>query len=432
MIQKERLQRLSVRWQKITDKIPLRWSGLVLLASLQLLFYFLAYKRQDLVLLVSTTILTLIFVPMIFLVLETYWTLSRALATRSKDSPQRYRLEVGFPYRLKLGEGFYIPRRPFVEVEWKWLDPTGCEICVQQEHSVWFESIVFDRRCLVEKVERWVEVRDVLGIAAMRTRWTEPTSLEVVPPLTLLDRSTLITSLHLGEELPDPAGEPVGDRVDMRRYASGDPPRFILWKVLARSRKLMVRVPERAFAPTPRMCAYLLAGDQDQLAASLARAVLEGGALGAGWRFGADGSTAFTTTVDGALELVARSGNVGAEKQSGLSEFLTQAEKDGYQSCLLFVPSSQGAWLSACEKTLHAGKIPVTVVVCDDSRPGSQGMVGEASAMMQRLEYWVLKPSHRRAPFEPKIVAGRLRSVSRQGMSYDPVRGTVHYLWGSR
>ena len=49
-----------------------------------------------------------------------------------------------------------------------------------------------------------------------------------------------------------------GDRIELRRYVPGDSARFIHWKVFGRTRKLMVRVPERALSRARRTVGVLV------------------------------------------------------------------------------------------------------------------------------------------------------------------------------
>ena len=95
-------------------------------------------------------------------------------------------------------------------------------------------------------------------------------SLSILPRLPSLEAS----ELHLpneGDESAHPAGALAGDYVDMRRYAPGDPQRFILWKAFAKSRKLLIRTPERAESNEPAVALVLLTTQQDRAAADVTR-----------------------------------------------------------------------------------------------------------------------------------------------------------------
>ncbi len=431
------------RWQKVSDKIPLRWSGLFLIGALSALFYFVAYQKQDLVLLVTCSILMILCVLMIFLVIESYWAVARGLKRRQPLANQElYRALTGKAFQLPLG--FKIPYRPFVEVEWTWTQPQQARCRVIKQNDQWCEEIQIDQRCQIESVERWLEVRDVLGISALRRRWSEPLNLEILPVPSPIDQQTLVTSLHIGEDVSDPTGEPVGDRVDMRRYAAGDPPRFILWKVLARSGKLMVRVPERAFSPTPRTCAYFVAGPHDEGCAGLARAILENGVLGAGWRFGADGTPQPTSDVSSALSSLAVSGNAESRQNPGLAEYLQSAHKDGYQSCLVLVPSSAAEWLKAAESSLKRAGMPITVLLVNDGSGGGMDRSATTagshlpqespsiSKAWTQLKPWLINESPTKVGKDPQMVAARLQKVSNKGLVYNSRHTTVQQIWGGR
>jgi hypothetical protein len=113
-----------------------------------------------------------------------------------------------------------------------------------------------------------------------------------------------------------------------------------MWKVFARTGVLKVRKPERAFEPARQVNAYLVAGDEDEAAAAAARLALESGALGQGWRFGADGARGEARELGEALHAVAASG--GARGPSGLGAFLDGAP--GADPCIVFTPAIDGDW----------------------------------------------------------------------------------------
>ena len=146
-----------------------------------------------------------------------------------------------------------------------------------------------------------------------------------------------------------PDGPQEGELYDLRHYTPGDPIRFVLWKVFARSRQLVVRSPERALSPIRQTCAYLVAGEGDEPAAGAARLAVMHGSLGNDWVLGADGSHEDAKRRDQAIDLLARSANVGDKGGTGLAAFLERrgsvAGKLG--RAVVFVPGRPGPWLDA-------------------------------------------------------------------------------------
>ena len=58
-----------------------------------------------------------------------------------------------------------------------------------------------------------------------------------------------------GDAVSHPAGRQEGELIEMRRYGPGDPLRHVLWKTYARTRRLLVRMHERAISPRPTTAA---------------------------------------------------------------------------------------------------------------------------------------------------------------------------------
>jgi hypothetical protein len=251
--------------------------------------------------------------------------------------------------------GFFppLPRwLPLVEYSWSWEQPANVEVRAGAHPDRRREFIVAQRRGVHSEIRRRILWRDVLGLAALE--WTTREFIEVrfLPAKGPLDRMTLLDSLTGGDDLSDPRGAPEGDRVDMRQYSPGDSPRMILWKVYSRTRKLLVRIPERALTARLRFCAYFVAGPQDEPGAGFMRVVLERGFLGENWRFGADGSLAAAGRLDEALDILIRSAGVSLEAATQLPIFLQQAQKDGFAACLLAIPPARGPWVNSVVSAL--------------------------------------------------------------------------------
>jgi hypothetical protein len=189
-------------------------------------------------------------------------------------------------------------------------------------------------------------VRDLFGLTQITWRRSEPVMLRVLPYRGMLAQMPPPAGMAEGDDLSDPYAEPKGDRVEMRQYAPGDPLRMVLWKVFARSGKMMVRTPERSVAERKRGCAYLVTGEDDDATAAAARVAIERGLLGEDWILAADGvDKEANDHREEAFEVIARSGEAKPEDRAArLATFLGRREYEGYQFCLLFVPPGQAAW----------------------------------------------------------------------------------------
>ncbi|MGB3049345.1 MAG: DUF58 domain-containing protein, partial [Polyangiales bacterium] len=168
-----------------------------------------------------------------------------------------------------------------------------------------------------------------------------------------------------GEEFPHPMGLEDGDRVELRRYVPGDSARFIHWKVFGRTRKLMVRVPERALSRARRTVAYLVAGAHDEAAAAAARAAIEEDALGTEWQFGADGSPEATSDRSEALHKVMTSSRHAVASGSGMKRFLAEVDPRGPAALVVFAPPTIGAWLDEMRSLTmrRYGRVRVVIAV---------------------------------------------------------------------
>ena len=134
---------------------------------------------------------------------------------------------------------------------------------------------MLDERGRFERIERRVTVSDPFGLSRVMLHFAEPRAVDVLPRLGGLRHLPSLSALASGDAMPHPMGLEDGDRIELRRYTAGDPARFIHWKVLSRTRKLMVRTPERALSVARRMAAFMIAGERDDASAAVARLALE-------------------------------------------------------------------------------------------------------------------------------------------------------------
>ncbi|MDW8247657.1 MAG: DUF58 domain-containing protein, partial [Sandaracinaceae bacterium] len=258
---------------------------------------------------------------------------------------------------------------PLVRFQVEWVSPHA-EVRLEKDGFELKEWIAPKERGFFDCVLRKVSVEDVLGLSRIRMEFRSNTKVEVWPHIGRLKRLPVLMSLGSGEEFPHPMGIANGDRLDLRRYSPGDPARFIHWKALARTRRVMVRVPERSLSPSKRTLAYLVSGPNDEATASAARAAIENRLLGDEWVFAADGTPQATSSTEEALMAILRSAHAKSDGASRLISFLEEGERMGPASIVLFVPPQGGPWLErvtlALKTRSHRSRVVIGV---DGLRP---------------------------------------------------------------
>jgi len=293
--------------------------------------------------------------------------------------------ETGAPVRT----GFSIPSLwwlPLAQVRWTWVSPEAVLADGVSERGRLRERVTLDRRGIFTSVTRRIVVQDAFGLSRIAFRYRQNGPVEVLPHLGGIRRLPVLTSLTGGEEYPHPMGLEDGDRVELRRYVPGDSARFIHWKVFGRTRKLMVRVPERALSRARRTVAYLVAGAHDEAAAAAARAAIAEGALGTDWQFAADGSPEATSDRTEALHKVMTSSDFAGRSGAGMRRFLAEVDPRGPAALVVFAPPIMGAWLDEMRSLTARRYGRVRVVIAVDSV--------HDPATRSSWRSWFLRPVH--------------------------------------
>jgi uncharacterized protein (DUF58 family) len=352
--------------RRVADVFPVTPLGLLVAGSAYAAMRFFGVEQLDLVLLVvGYAGLGLPAVAVVLVALGALVLKLRKLPTRV-DGDAALRLET----RRVAPTGLVVPSLwwlPLVQVSWQWERPEGVRVVPQRRFGKLLEEVVARERGEHAGLRRRLVVEDALGLARLAIRKDEPRALVVLPTAGALRSVPALASFAGGDDQPHPLGIEEGDRIDLRRYAPGDPARFIHWKVFARTGKLMVRRHERALVQARRTVAYLVAGPGDDATAGAARVALETHALGAEWVFGADGGDAAgTSSVSEAVSLIVRSAAQRDDGAGGLAAFLARADREGPASLVVFVPPEPGPWLARVLAQL-ARRRHVRVVVAIDA-----------------------------------------------------------------
>jgi hypothetical protein len=282
----------------------------------------------------------------------------RAPSTLPEQLVTDVEIETGFATR---GFRFW----PLLDVRWVWRVPEGVDVRIVRRRGRLVESVTPTERGRYEFVERRFTVRDVFGFASISfsRRWTSP--LRILP---VVGRANVELAIRRAtdEGYSHPSGQPLGELVDMRRYRAGDSVRHIIWKAFARSRRLMVREPERAIAPKPAMVGYFIAGPNDEPSASTARLFLEQGLLGADFVFSAAGARQATANTVDAVEQIVESRahrDVGAD---GLAGLLRTVDRGRLDNLVVFAPAGDGAWVDRLiEQTRRLPRPPMVIMTVD-------------------------------------------------------------------
>lgn len=239
---------------------------------------------------------------------------------------------------------------------------------VEKRSPLWSsEKLMPVERGRHHSLRRNVIVHDIFGLTEIRFPMFQKSSLVVEPAKSNYHVSAFQTRTS-GDGYSHPEGDPRGELIEMRRYQAGDPLRLVLWKVFARSRKLVVRAPEPAIVDEKDMFVYFISGSDDEPSASLARAFLEG--------IGLDKSNEMNFAADGAKRLVDNE-NEGisdlvdsiVHRERGGQDLLTIAplvSQGAMAHCYLLVPSKPGKWLDFVKTFIRSYNIHPTFVLSVD------------------------------------------------------------------
>ncbi|MEZ4472732.1 MAG: DUF58 domain-containing protein [bacterium] len=289
-------------------------------------------------------------------------------------------LEADVDAGSELRTGFSFPSLwlwPMVLVEMRWVRPVDATVALVPEGGRLQERVTPHSRGRHATIARQFTIRDIFGLATVRFTRKAPAHLRVAPA-PAYSEIVLAVRHASGEGYAHPAGHEEGDRVEMRRYAPGDPLRMILWKVYVRSRRLLVRVPERAIAPKPSSVACFVAGREDEPTASTARMFIENGLLGADFTFVADGEGPPAHSAEDAIERVIDSADHRHRSGERLLTLPREHARAELTNCIIFVPGRAGPWLPRLEGLVPELPQPPTIVLAvdwmlDDAAPGRVG-----------------------------------------------------------
>ncbi len=338
--------------------MPLRLGGLVLLGAAALALKVSETEVDHLLRPVALVAIALV-AACLLLVMVTTLYVRRAVKSQ----------EAGVPPELQSGgeltTSFRVPNvraLGLLDVQLEWASPAGFSVSLVRTDGKLGEKIGALERGRHDRLVRRFTIEDVFGLSSLSFEVEWAVTLRVTPVAAPVNAS-LAASRSSGDAWSHPSGRAEGDLVEMRSYAHGDSMRHVLWRTFARTRRLLVRMPERAVAPQPLNVAFLIAGQSDEPSAGVARVFLEQGLLGPDFVFAADGALKPTTRVAEAVEQIIDSIRSRADGAGGLDGLANQVEPHRLGACVVFAPPVDGPWRERLVAMSRRLSVPATVVI---------------------------------------------------------------------
>lgn len=338
--------------------MPLRLGGLVLLGAAGLALKVSETEVDHLLRPVALVAIALV-AACLLLVMVTTLYVRRAVKSQ----------EAGVPPELQSGgeltTSFRVPNvraLGLLDVQLEWASPAGFSVSLVRTDGKLGEKIGALERGRHDRLVRRFTIEDVFGLSSLSFEVEWAVTLRVTPVAAPVNAS-LAASRSSGDAWSHPSGRAEGDLVEMRSYAHGDSMRHVLWRTFARTRRLLVRMPERAVAPQPLNVAFLIAGQSDEPSAGVARVFLEQGLLGPDFVFAADGALKPTTRVAEAVEQIIDSIRSRADGAGGLDGLANQVEPHRLGACVVFAPPVDGPWRERLVAMSRRLSVPATVVI---------------------------------------------------------------------
>jgi uncharacterized protein (DUF58 family) len=399
----------------VRDVVPLRIGGALLLGLG--LFVALRFSKDNGDYLLRPAALVVSALVLLCVALVTLGTLMLRRELRGMAAGVGSQLETGHASLTS----FRVPRlRRWVvlDVDVRWVDPPGVHIDLEPKGPWLEETATPTLRGRHVVLTRRFTVEDVFGLAGLSFQLSWPVELRIAPASTAWT-GEVISSRATGDTFSNPAGRAEGDLVEMRAYAHGDSMRHVLWKIYARTRRLLVRLPERAQSPQPITIAFLLAGPKDEASAGTARLYVEQGLLGPDFLFSADGAAKPARTREEALEQIIDSGSMRESGGANLEAMASSVEPGRLTACLVFAPPVDGPWRARLSELVARRALSTTVVI------GVDQIIDEAPTP-KTWRRFLVEPEVREAPAD--VVALRT-ALEASGIAVHVVhRGTGRLL----
>lgn len=330
--------------RKTKGYFPITWTGIIFLCLAYVVWYGEVTKHYNQILYASVSWLLAVFVFVFVITMIGVLLVSVVTRRSNRHIPELNTVETG--QRLQSGYRIYRPAYlPFIQIE-VCVQPDAPFVARYDRKKNWiYETVTLTTRGRYERLVRTITVRDMFGISAVTFDHEAPFNAEIRPCSTVFD-SIQFAARASGEGYSFPTGDAKGELVEMRRYQAGDPLRYILWRVFARSRKLLVRAPEPAVVEEQEMFLYFIAGQKDDDSASLTRSFLTTFAESdTDLHFCADGSNRVVHNAVDGVDDVIESVRHRAHGAENMLDMIKRIPVQASRHCFMMVPQMPGPWL---------------------------------------------------------------------------------------
>lgn len=358
---------LKSAWNIVHGLFPLTWLSLVLIAVIYYVWFWEVSAHANQILFSAVIIWGIAFVT-----LFAFTVISAVVVfcvTKKANKPVENDIKNETGSRIQTGFRVFVPFfMPFISMEVELLEKSFERH--ETKHFPWTEEyLVPTERGRYSALHRKITVRDIFGLTEIAFVLSQKAAITIEPAKSRYEMVAFQTRTS-GDGYSHPEGDPKGELVEMRRYQAGDPLRLVLWKVFARSRKLVVRAPEPAIVEERDMFVYFIAGKDDESSASMARTFLNA--------IGMDMMNDISFSTDGAKRLAANEqegisdiiDSVGHRAHGGedLMSVAPLVTQGAMNHCFLLVPPSPGAWLEQVKKFIAQYSISPTFVLSVDAK----------------------------------------------------------------
>ncbi len=355
-------------WHVVRGLFPFTWVSIILIALMYYVWFWEVSEHANQILYAVVLVWLLAFAVILGFTLLSAVLVYAVTRYANRSGVLEEKNEVGG--HISSGYRIFHPFfMPFVTIESKLLE-SGFERHATT-HWLWEQEWLKPiGRGRFEHLHRTVTIKDIFGLTSITYTLSQRVSLEIQPAQSHFEMVAFQTQTS-GDGYSHPEGDPRGELIEMRRYQAGDPLRLVLWKVFARSRKLVVRAPEPAIVEENDMFVYFVSGQEDENSASMARSFLSSFGISDKEElyFAADGANRLVRDEKEGISDIIDSVSHRSHGGEGLLTVAPLVSSGAMSHCFLLVPKKIGLWLEHVKKFIATYQTrPVFILSVDASQ----------------------------------------------------------------